>query len=38
MAFIEFTLRKGSADSPPIWSQGFGPLAENDFRDFHRAK
>ena len=22
----------------PLWSQGFGPFAENGFREFHRAK
>ena len=26
--FIEFALWKVSADSPTIWSQGFGPFAE----------
>ena len=25
-------------DSSPFWSQGFGPFAENGFREFHRAK
>ena len=25
-------------DSPSLRSQGFGPFAENGFREFHRAK
>ena len=36
--FIEFTLWKGSDNSPPIWGWGFGPFAENCLRAFHRAK
>ena len=32
--FIEYTLWKGSADTLPILSQGFGPIAENGFKHF----
>ena len=30
--------RVHTLSSPHIWSQGFGPFAENGFRAFHRAK
>ena len=30
--------RVRTLDSPPLLSQGFGPFAENGFREFHRAK
>ena len=35
---IEFALWKGSADSPSIWSQEFGPFAENGLIALHSAK
>ena len=38
MHFIQFVLWKGSADTSPIWGQGFGPFVETGFRAFHRAK